>query len=190
MDREGNLVTAVQQRSEPATDMPLTWPPGAGVRVRSVTERLDEELAGRIIAFLRGLNWLGFVGLMFIVGKDGEPRLVDFNGRIPMSFHQSIAACPQLPDLWARVITGRELLDPPPVRVGVRYQWFWGDVRRALSERRGGLVADLLGCLAYARGSAHGIWNSHDPWPAIRYWQRHLRNVPRVLRRHLAEKPP
>jgi hypothetical protein len=37
VDRGGDLVAAVQQRSEPATDAPLTWPPGAGVRVRSVT---------------------------------------------------------------------------------------------------------------------------------------------------------
>jgi hypothetical protein len=179
VDRGGDLVTAIQQRSEPATETPLTWPPGAGVRVRSVTVPLDHELAGKIAVMLRRLGWFGFVGLMFIVGADGEPRLVDFNGRIPISFQQSIAACPTLPDLWARVATGRPIGDVPAAATGVRYQWLWGDVRRAVREGRGGRLADLLGCLTYARGATHGIWSAEDPWPAIRSWQRNLGNLSR-----------
>ena len=174
VDRGGRLVTAVQQRSEPATETPLTWPPGAGVRTRSITVPLDGELVERITLLLRRLGWFGFVGLMFIVGADGVPRLVDFNGRIPMSFQQSIAAGPTLPDLWARVAAGRPVGAAPAVRTGVRYQWLWGDLRRAVAEGRGGRVADVLGCLAYARGASHGIWSSQDPWPAIRSWQRNL----------------
>jgi hypothetical protein len=174
VDRGGRLVTAVQQRSEPATETPLTWPPGAGVRTRSITVSLDGELVERITVLLRRLGWFGFVGLMFIVGADGVPRLVDFNGRIPMSFQQSIAACPTLPDLWARVAAGRSVGAAPAVQTGVRYQWLWGDLRRAAAEGRGGRAADLLGCLAYAGGATHGIWSSRDPWPAIRSWQRNL----------------
>ena len=123
------------------------------------------------------LGWVGFVGLMFILGADGVPRLVDFNGRIPMSFQQSIAACPTLPDLWARVVAGRPVGAAPAVKTGVRYQWLWGDLRRAAVEGRGGRAADVLGCLAYARGATHGIWNSQDPWPAIRSWQHNLRQL-------------
>jgi hypothetical protein len=174
VDRGGGLVVAIQQRSEPVTDTPLTWPPGAGVRVRSVTVPLDHELAAKIIVMLGRMGWVGFVGLMFIVGADGVPRLVDFNGRIPMSFQQSIAACPTLPDLWARVAAGRSVGAAPAVQTGVRYQWLWGDLRRAVAEGRGGRAADLLGCLAYAGGATHGIWSSRDPWPAIRSWQRNL----------------
>jgi predicted ATP-grasp superfamily ATP-dependent carboligase len=174
VDRGGDLVVAIQQRSEPATETPLTWPPGAGVRTRSVTVPLDHDLVDRITALLRGLGWFGFVGLMFIVGADGVPRLVDFNGRIPMSFQQSIAACPTLPDLWARVAAGRPTGAVPAVTTGVRYQWLWGDLRRAVKEGRGGRAADLLGCLAYARGASHGIWSAEDPWPAIRSWQHNL----------------
>src|SRR5829696_9907200 len=188
VDRGGRLVTAVQQRSEPATETPLTWPPGAGVRTRSITVPLDGELVERITLLLRRLGWFGFVGLMFIVGADGVPRLVDFNGRIPMSFQQSIAACPALPDLWTRVAAGRPAGAAPAVRTGVRYQWLWGDLRRAVKEGRGGRVADLLDCLAYARGASHGIWSSQDPWPAIRSWQRNLgqlaHRLPRAPRPH------
>jgi hypothetical protein len=177
VDRGGGLVAAVQQRSEPLTESPLTWPPGAGVRVRSVTVPLDQELVAKITVMLRRLGWFGFVGLMFIVGADGVPRLVDFNGRIPMSFQQSIAACPPLPDLWARVAAGWPIGAPPAVRTGVRYQWLWGDLRRAVSEGRGGRATDVLGCLAYARGATHGIWSSEDPWPVLRSWQQNLRRL-------------
>jgi hypothetical protein len=185
VDRGGRLLAAVQQRSEPVTEIPLTWPPGAGVRVRSVTVPLDLELAERITVLLRRMGWIGFVGLMFIVGVDGVPRLVDFNGRIPMSFQQSIAACPPLPDRWARVAAGLPAGTVPAVQVGVRYQWLWGDLRRPVKEGRGGRVVDVVGCLAYARGATHGIWSAEDPWPAIRSWQRHLVRVARRLsRRH------
>jgi hypothetical protein len=91
-----------------------------------------------------------------------------------MSFQQSIAACPSLPDLWARVAAGRAIGARPAVRTGVRYQWLWGDLRRAVSEGRGGRLADVLGCLAYARGATHGIWSPEDPWPALRSWQHNL----------------
>jgi predicted ATP-grasp superfamily ATP-dependent carboligase len=182
LDRGGQLVVAVQQRSEPPTETPLTWPIGAGVRVRSVTVPLDQELAERVTMLLRRLGWFGFVGLMFILGVDGVPRLVDFNGRIPMSFQQSIAACPALPDLWARVAAGRPVGPVPDVRTGVRYQWLWGDLRRAVKEGRGGRAADVLGCLAYARGATHGIWSAQDPWPAVRSWQRQARQLVRPRR--------
>jgi predicted ATP-grasp superfamily ATP-dependent carboligase len=181
LDRHGDLVAAVQQRSEPVSQTPLTWPPGAGVRVRSVTVPLDRELAEKVTVLLRRLGWVGFVGLMFIVGADGVPRLVDFNGRIPMSFQQSIAACPALPDLWARVAAGRPIGAVPVARTGVRYQWLWGDLRRAVKEGRRGRVVDVLGCLAYAPGATHGIWSATDPWPAIRSWQHNLEQLARRL---------
>jgi predicted ATP-grasp superfamily ATP-dependent carboligase len=180
-DRHGGLVAAVQQRSEPVTQTPLTWPPGAGVRVRSVTVPPDRELVEKITAMLGRLGWVGFVGLMFIVGADGEPRLVDFNGRIPMSFQQSIAACPALPDLWARVAAGQPIDAVPEVQTGVRYQWLWGDLRRAVKEGRRGRVLDVLGCLAYASGATHGIWSTQDPWPALRSGQRNLGQLARRL---------
>jgi hypothetical protein len=183
VDRGGRLLAAVQQRSEPVTEIPLTWPPGAGVRVRSVTVPLDLELAERITLLLGRLGWVGFVGLMFIVGVDGAARLVDFNGRIPMSFQQSIAACPSLPDHWARVVAGLPAGAVPTAQVGVRYQWLWGDLRRAVKEGRGGRVMDVVDCLAYACGATHGIWSAEDPWPAIHSWERNLVGVARRLTR-------
>ncbi len=176
-DRGGDLIAAVHQRSEPATAIPLTWPPGAGVRVRSVTVPPDEQLTNQLLTLLERLRWVGFAGFMFIVGSDGVPRLVDFNGRIPMSFHQSIAACPALPDRWARVAADRPAGNALAVETGVRYQWLWGDLRRAVKEGRRGRMADLLSCAAYARGATHGIWSVRDPWPVVRSCQHRVRRL-------------
>src|SRR4029453_18634376 len=144
---------------------------------------LDQELAGKVTVLLRRLGWFGFVGLIFLVGADGLPRLVDFNGRIPISFQQSIAACPGLPDLWARVASGRPVGGVPVVQTGGRYQWLWGDLRRAVREGRGGRPVDVLGCLAYAWGATHGIWSARDPWPAVRSWQHNLARLSHRLAR-------
>ncbi|WNB85827.1 hypothetical protein [Cellulomonas sp. ATA003] len=51
-------------------------------------------------------------------------------------------------------------------RVGVRYSWIAGDLRRAGVERRGGLAADVRETLRWARGARHSVWDPRDPGPA------------------------
>jgi hypothetical protein len=53
-----------------------------------------------------------------------------------------------------------------PARAGVRYQWLEGDLRRAVDERRGGLVRDVVGCLRFAPRATHSTFRWSDPWPA------------------------
>ena len=176
MDRNGHLITCVKQLAEP-----LTLPPDGGARVRSQTVPLEQELADGVEAFLRDLGWFGFASLQFMQPDIGPPQLTDFNGRISLSFEQTIAAGTNFPDLWARVATGRKYEEVPPTRLGVRFQWLEGDLQRALSERRGGLVKDVAGCLRYSRGAVHGVWRRDDPWPAIRYWLYYLRRAPKMI---------
>jgi len=177
MDRNGHLITCVKQVAEP-----LTLPPDGGARVRSQTVPLEQELADGVESFLRDLGWYGFASLQFMQPDVGPPQLADFNGRISLSFEQTIAAGTNFPDLWARVATGRAFEEAPPTRLGVRFQWLEGDLQRALSERRGGLVADVADCLRYSRGAVHGVWKKDDPWPAIRYWLYYLRRAPKMIR--------
>ena len=99
-----------------------------------------------------------------------------------MSFQQSVAACPTLADLWARMAAGKR---------STSYRWpgrgtvpvAVGDLRRAVKEGRGGRSVDVLSCLAYAPGATHGICSAQDPWPAIRSWQRSLGQPARGLSR-------
>jgi predicted ATP-grasp superfamily ATP-dependent carboligase len=176
MERDGRMITCVKQLSEP-----LQLPPEGGTRVRSQTVPTEESLAQGVSSFLRDLGWYGFASIQFMQPDVGRPRVVDFNGRLSLSFEQSIAAGTNFPALWACVATGREYGEVPPPRMGVRFQWFEGDLQRALMERRGGLLRDLVGTLLYARGAVHGVWRITDPMPSIRYWQYYLRRVPETI---------
>jgi predicted ATP-grasp superfamily ATP-dependent carboligase len=177
MDRDGRMITCVKQLSEP-----LQLPPDAGARVRSQTVPTEESLADGVAAFLSDLGWYGFASIQFMQPDVGPPRVVDFNGRLSLSFEQTIAAGINFPALWACVATGRDYGEVSPARMGVRFQWFEGDLQRALIERRGGLVRDLADTLLYARGAVHGVWRLSDPWPSVRYWQYYLRRVPHMVR--------
>jgi hypothetical protein len=113
------------------------------------------------------LGWVGFTSLQMLLSRDGEANVIDFNARFTNAIDQYIAAGPNFPDLWARVVTGRSLPPIPPVRTGVRFQWLEGDLRRALVQRRGGLLRDVIDCLSYARGAVHTTWRREDPAPAL-----------------------
>ena len=176
MDRSGRMITCVKQLSEP-----LTMPPQGGTRVRSRTVPLEPELGRGVELFLRNLGWYGFASLQFIQPDDGPPQLIDFNGRLSMSLEQSIAAGTNFPDLWGSIATGREYGSVPPPRLGVRFQWLEGDLQRALTERRGGLVHDVVGCLRYARGAVHGVWRRDDVRPGLRYLTYYLRRIPKMI---------
>jgi hypothetical protein len=164
MDPSGTLVAAVQTLAEP-----LTSPPVVGQRVRSVTVPVDPELEKKVTSLFLDLGWVGLASLNLLLPADGEARLIDFNGRYSASFDQYIAAGPNFPAIWAAMATGRSV--PPRIEplVGIRFQWLEGDLRRALVQRRGGLVRDVFDCLAYAPGAVHTLWRANDPAPAMRF---------------------
>jgi predicted ATP-grasp superfamily ATP-dependent carboligase len=159
---DSKVIADVQQRAD------RMWPPASGVSVRAVTEPVDESLRERAGELLSALNWVGLAQLQFIAPRVGEPRLIDLNGRFYGSLALASAAGPNFPAAWANVATDRPV-EIEEARPGVRYQWFVGDVRRALVERRGGLRRDLMSCVSYARGATHSVWSIRDPGPAFSY---------------------
>jgi predicted ATP-grasp superfamily ATP-dependent carboligase len=163
MDRQGNVIARLQQVTE------MIFPIEAGVSVRARTDPIDEDLAKRCQRLLAGLDWTGLAQIQFMVSPDAPPRVIDFNGRFYGSLALSLAAGLNLPALAASVATGRATGEGGDARAGVRYQWLWGDLRRALEERRGGLARDLLDTARYARGATHSVWRLDDPRPTARY---------------------
>ena len=71
-----------------------------------------------------------------------------------------------LPGALTARVTGRPMEVQALPSAEVRYQWLEGDLRRALEERRGGLVCDVVNCLGFALGATHSTWHRSDPWPA------------------------
>jgi hypothetical protein len=57
-----------------------------------MTVQIDPMLGRGVSALLTDLDWFGLADLEFQVSDDGEPRLIDFNGRFIESFEQIIAA--------------------------------------------------------------------------------------------------
>jgi predicted ATP-grasp superfamily ATP-dependent carboligase len=163
-DRGGRIVAAVQQEAH------RLFPPGAGMSARAVTVPVDPVLLERVGRLTGELPWFGLAQLQFVVPPGGEPMLIDFNGRFYGSMALAVAAGVNLAALWAGLAAG----DPVPQAValgrpGIHYQWLEGDVRRAVAERRGGLVRDVAGVLRPVRGRIGAVWTRSDPWPAVRY---------------------
>jgi predicted ATP-grasp superfamily ATP-dependent carboligase len=161
LDRDGALVAAQQQEAR------SVWPVGSGVSTRAVTVPVDEPLRDGVVRTLRDAGWWGLAELQFLVADDGRPALIDFNGRFYGSMALAAAAGLNLADLWARVALDEPVPRDLTARVGVRYQWFEGDLRRAAaSPHRLRVVGRSL--VAVPR-SAHSVWSPSDPAPAARH---------------------
>lgn len=169
-------VTSADGRQVLAQSMQVAsrvWPPGAGASCRAVSVPVDPELSGRAGALLAALGWFGLAELQFIVPADGIPRLIDLNGRFYGSLALAVRAGANLPAVWAALATGRDV-EPVTAGGGVRYSWWEGDLRRALVERRGGLIRDLSGVLYTGVGAVHSVGRWRDPAPALTQAQRLL----------------
>lgn len=140
-------------------------PTPGGVPVRARTAPVDEALAARAEALLRGLGWWGLVELQFVRGEDGTPHLVGLDGRFSGAVALAEAVRPGLADAWARLALGRPVPRLPDARTGVRCAWLAGDLRRAVAERRGGLVADVADTLRWGLGARHGVEGPVRPGP-------------------------
>jgi len=181
---EGQLLAPVQQ-------VAVRESPQWRNSVRAETVPLDAELAARAQALLADLGWFGLANLQFLQPAGGEPHLTDLNGRFYGSMALALGAGVNHPVLWSRLALSMPVGRAPVARVGVRYQVFEEDVRRALVQRRGGLVRDLVDCARYAPGAVHSTWSRQDPRPAVhrgaglaREWRR---AAERALRR---QRPP
>ncbi|MDX6226017.1 MAG: hypothetical protein QOE64_2393 [Frankiales bacterium] len=153
----GRVVARQQQVAE------RVWPSGAGVSVRARSVACDRELHEGVDSFLADLGWWGLCQLQFLVDRDGVPRLIDVNGRFYGSLALAEAAGLPLAAMWGAMAVGEPVSAAPAGRVGVRYQWLAGDLRRALSQH------DVPSTLRYAVGATHSLLSWSDPRPALAY---------------------
>jgi hypothetical protein len=168
---DGRLHGLVHQRSAGL------WPTPSGVTSRARTVRPDRRLVAGAERLLGELGWSGLVQLQFLRTPDGTPFLIDLNGRFFGSMALALAAGGNLADAWARQALGEPLPSLPEARPGVRFLWAAGDVRRALVERRGGLLPDLASVLRRLPGSVPSVWDRHDPGPALSVARERLRRA-------------
>jgi predicted ATP-grasp superfamily ATP-dependent carboligase len=127
---------------------------------------LSPELAGQVQQLLADIGWWGIAELQFVVPPDGTPHLIDLNGRFYGSLALTSAAGVDLPTAWLEAARGNEVRLGQP-RIGVRYQWLLGDLKRIRrsTDRR---PSAWWQALSYAPGAAHSVWALRDPVPALR----------------------
>jgi predicted ATP-grasp superfamily ATP-dependent carboligase len=149
------------------------WPLQAGIFARAVTVASSEKLTTQISQLLAELGWFGITQLQFIQPPNGHPYLIDFNGRFYMSLSLPVEAGLNLPAMWASLaMDGHPSSEPLSLQAGLRYQWLELDLRRALVERRGGIMNDLVDTLSFARRATHTMCTRDDPGPAFDYLVR------------------
>jgi hypothetical protein len=195
LDRTGAVVARLQQEAERISPF---WHNSVAAR----TVPVDEDLAERVVGMLRDLGWWGLVNLQFLLpggtwAASVDPvtgrsagRLIDVNGRFYGSIALARAAGLDLPLWWAELA-----LEPRPIprpmatgRPDVRYQSLEEDLRRAVYERRGGLLTDLRSTLRFASGAVHSTWAADDRRPAVRRSRQLLRSESRALARRLLRR--
>ena len=158
----GTVSGRVQQTSD------HLWPVPLGTTARATTVPIDRELAAAVGRLLDELAWVGMANLQLFEHGDGH-ALIDFNGRFNHSLALAIAAGVRFPTAWARAaLTGDDIVLPDG-RPGVKLSFLGADVKRALVERRGGLLSDLGDTLRFAATARHSIPSLRDPGPALRY---------------------
>jgi predicted ATP-grasp superfamily ATP-dependent carboligase len=149
---------------------------GTGVArlITPTTPRLA-EYAERLLGELR---WDGVAHVGFVVGEgDGEAWYMETNGRFWASIAGSTRAGWDFP-YWAyRYFTAGELPSPPPVPVGSRTVWRWGDFRLLVKRLRGteppigprpGAVRALADYLSGYRPGVHtDVFSLGDPLPSL-----------------------
>ena len=149
------------QRAEAVSPSPF------GATARGHTVAVEPMLAESVKTLLAELGWWGIAQLQFLVGSDGVPHLIDFNGRFFGSLAMTAAAGVDLPTAWLASARGEDVsLDA--AALGVRYQWLEGDLRRAWRWGDRG-AASWWEVLRYAPGAVHSVWSLRDPVPGARH---------------------
>jgi predicted ATP-grasp superfamily ATP-dependent carboligase len=171
-DRDARPVALAQQESLGV------WPPRAGVSTRARLTPVDPAIAGPALAMLADLEWYGLAQLQFVATPQG-PVLLDLNPRWYGSMALAVAGGLDLPDLWCRLALGLDPGPSLPPAVGTRYAWMEGDLRRAVVERRGGLLHDVLDTVGWARSAHLSVVDARDPVPALTYGAELVRRATR-----------
>jgi predicted ATP-grasp superfamily ATP-dependent carboligase len=160
--------------------------------LREVTATTPElvEYAGRL---LDELGWDGAAQVAFIVRPDGAARYMETNGRFWGSVEGSVAIGWDFPYWTYRYFTHGELPTPPPVEVGSRSCWHFGDLRLLWKRLRGveppipPRPANLRAVADYLTGFASGVHSDvfalDDPLPEL---VEHLEGMPSALGRRLS----
>ncbi|HVB34925.1 MAG TPA: ATP-grasp domain-containing protein [Patescibacteria group bacterium] len=164
-------------------------PPWGGPSVFRESIPLDPALLQKCVAFLQTIGWQGPAMLEFKVDtRDGQPKLMEVNGRFWGSLQLAIDAGMDFPLLLYRLATGEDVAPQFSYRIGVKSRWLLGDLDHLLIRLKNAPAPDgsnghstsrLRACLnflkPYERDSYSEIFRRNDPRPAWQEWREYWR---------------
>jgi predicted ATP-grasp superfamily ATP-dependent carboligase len=104
-------------------------PPWGGVSVLSESVPLNTELVCKSYALLRKMGWHGPAMVEFKIDqRDGQPRLMEVNGRFWGSLQLAVDAGMDFPLLLYSHAKGEKVPAQLTYRVGVKSRWLLGDL--------------------------------------------------------------
>ena len=143
----------------------------SGISARAISVSGPGDFGQRVQKLLADIRWFGLASIQFIQPSEGEPVLIDFNGRMYGSLVFANACGMRAMENWARLATGREPV-PSKEILGLRYQALEADLRRAKKLRGWHRISEIVSCLAETGRSAHPILSVSDPMPTVHYLKR------------------
>jgi hypothetical protein len=173
-------------------------PSGSGSSLRRsvpIDPRLREP-ASRLLAAMR---WHGPAMVEFRDADDGEPWLMEVNGRFWGSLELAVTAGVDFPALWTGLLEGARVQPPTSYQTGVTSRWLWGDVKRILYIIAGpppgcrdpypGILDGLREVLGpQPPGTTSEMWSPDDRWPAVGEWVQGLRELGRLFLARVAAR--
>src|SRR2546422_10784576 len=106
-------------------------PAGSGSSLRR-SIALDPRLQQPAERLLAEMRWQGPAMVEFRDDGQGEPWLMEVNGRFWNSLELAIRAGADFPRWWLALVRGQPVAPPPGYVEGLTLRWLWGDFKRLL----------------------------------------------------------
>ena len=127
-------------------------PPRGGVSVLSESAPVDPALQGLAEKLLRSVDWFGPAMIEFRIDPQGQPWLMEVNGRFWGSLQLAIDSGVDFPWLLYQLCRGETVEGPASYEVGRRLRWLLGDFDHLLLQVRGKGTAESFGTRLAAIG--------------------------------------
>jgi predicted ATP-grasp superfamily ATP-dependent carboligase len=174
-------------------------PPWGGVSVYRESIPFDQELVRKSFTLLQAIGWQGPAMVEFKVDRrDGEPKLMEVNGRFWGSLQLAVDAGINFPLMFYRLAKGEDVPCQFSYKVGVKSRWLLGDLDHLLIRltHSGGangtsryptskLRASLDFMKFCERDLHYEVLRFEDPGPGWYEWKSYVREL---FRSHASSK--
>lgn len=146
----------------------------SGISARALSVSGPAGFRRKVRGLLSDIQWFGLASIQFIRPENGEPVLIDFNGRMYGSLVFANACGMHAMENWVRLALDQEPV-PSSEILGLRYQALEGDLRRAKKRAGNRRIREVISCLTESTRTVHPILALSDPMPTVHYLKRLIR---------------